>query len=137
MILRHYSWLRFMPSRITISVSEYPLYNEYEIRRPFPVREGKVAPWFDRPGGGTQYKIDTGFEKKVRSSLRPGELLIDGMVKMGYLRRGEDDMEEYINKLRLFCECKIDIVHKNRGYCSFYVQCPRNQGDSRFMHGYA
>ncbi len=35
-------------------------YHEYEVVKPLPesVTEGKVAPWFEQPGGGVQYKFD-------------------------------------------------------------------------------
>lgn len=30
-------------------------YHVYEVRRPLPVKAGEAVPWFDEPGGGTQY----------------------------------------------------------------------------------
>ena len=46
-------------------------YNSYEVIKPFEVNSGTTAPWFDQPGGGTQYQtpmsmqdlIDQGFIK--------------------------------------------------------------------------
>jgi hypothetical protein len=29
---------------------------KYKILKPLPVESGEIAPWFDQPGGGTQYK---------------------------------------------------------------------------------
>ena len=33
-------------------------YKVYEIVKPVEVQAGKIAPWFDEPGGGTQYVFD-------------------------------------------------------------------------------
>ena len=53
-------------------------YYEYEVVKPLPVIQGKIAPAFDQPGGGTQilpnlservnvqWLIDNGFLKQVR-----------------------------------------------------------------------
>lgn len=30
-------------------------YHVYEVRAPLPVKAGEIVPWFDEPGGGTQY----------------------------------------------------------------------------------
>jgi filamentous hemagglutinin family protein len=46
---------------------------KYKILKPLPVDSGAIAPWFDQPGGGTQYKakltakqlIDQGYIKAV------------------------------------------------------------------------
>ena len=51
--------------------SNFDKYNKYEVIKMFPVREGEIAPWFGKPGGGTQFKIDPSFElersiKKIR-----------------------------------------------------------------------
>jgi|SRR5690625_882461 len=37
--------------------SENANYYRYEVINPFEVESGKIAPWFDRPGGGTQYYL--------------------------------------------------------------------------------
>ena|GEM_PF-2315155 len=37
-------------------------YYQYKVLKPLPVQEGKVASWFDQPGGGTQYKVDDDFD---------------------------------------------------------------------------
>ncbi len=36
-----------------------------------PVKSGKIAPWFDQPGGGTQYKSEKSF----------GDLLDEGIIE--------------------------------------------------------
>jgi filamentous hemagglutinin len=47
---------------------------KYEVLRPLPVQEGVIAPWFDQPGGGTQFKM--GMTAKQ-------------LVKEGYIREVE------------------------------------------------
>lgn len=49
-------------------------YHEYEVVRPLPrsVQQGDIAPWFEQPGGGTQYFF-RGHD-------------IDWFVRKGYLR---------------------------------------------------
>ena len=39
-------------------------YHRYEVLKPLPegVTEGKIAPWFEQPGGGIQYKFDHSIE---------------------------------------------------------------------------
>jgi hypothetical protein len=46
-------------------------YQRYEVVRPFRVTAGRIAAWFDQPGGGMQFQTD-----------RPVQALIDG----GYLK---------------------------------------------------
>lgn len=67
--------------------SDFSKYNKYVVAREMPVRKGKIAPWFDQPGGGIQYQIDPGFVSSIKSKLRPKEDFIDGLVRMGYLDR--------------------------------------------------
>jgi len=55
--------------------TELKPYNVNEIVKPIDAMGGKIAPWFDQPGGGTQYKLfntiqellDGGFLRKVGS----------------------------------------------------------------------
>ncbi|NLK72342.1 MAG: TNT domain-containing protein [Clostridiales bacterium] len=47
-------------------------YNAYEVVKPIDVQSGKIAPWFDQPGGGTQYQFSQSIEDLIQS---------------GYLRR--------------------------------------------------
>ncbi len=47
-------------------------YSAYEVVKPIDVQSGKIAPWFDQPGGGTQYQFTQSIENLIQS---------------GYLRR--------------------------------------------------
>lgn len=51
-------------------------YHRYEVQRPFRIKQGEIAPWFDEPGGGTQLLgIDkNGKEMSVRDLLDKGYL---------------------------------------------------------------
>lgn len=42
-------------------------YNAYEILKPIDVQSGKIAPWFDQPGGGTQYQFTQSIEDLIQS----------------------------------------------------------------------
>lgn len=46
-------------------------YSVFEVMMPVNVKAGKIAPWFDEPGGGTQYEMP----KSIR------DLLNDGVIK--------------------------------------------------------
>lgn len=50
--------------------SENSVYKVYEVIKPFEVNSGKTAPWFDEPGGGTQYMLP---------------MSIDDLIKNGYI----------------------------------------------------
>ena len=76
-----------IPERAMAPNSDFSKYNKYVVAREMPVRKGKIAPWFDQPGGGIQYQIDPGFVSSIKSKLRPKEDFIDGVVRMGYLDR--------------------------------------------------
>ena len=76
-----------IPERAMAPNSDFSKYNKYVVAREMPVRKGKIAPWFDQPGGGIQYQIDPGFVETIRAKLKLGETFIDGLVRMGYLRR--------------------------------------------------
>ena len=76
-----------IPERAMTPNSDFSKYNKYVVAREMPVRKGKIAPWFDQPGGGIQYQIDPGFVSSIKSKLRPKEDFIDGLVRMGYLDR--------------------------------------------------
>jgi hypothetical protein len=45
-------------------------YYRYEVLKPLPVKAGAAAPWFDQPGGGTQYMT----EKPVLQLIADGSL---------------------------------------------------------------
>lgn len=76
-----------IPERAMAPNSDFSKYNKYVVAREMPVRKGKIAPWFDQPGGGIQYQIDPGFVETIRAKLKLGETFIDGLVRMGYLKR--------------------------------------------------
>lgn len=76
-----------IPERAMDPNSDFSKYNKYVVAREMPVRKGKIAPWFDQPGGGIQYQIDPGFVETIRAKLKLGETFIDGLVRMGYLKR--------------------------------------------------
>ena len=76
-----------IPERAMAPNSDFSKYNKYVVAREMPVRKGKIAPWFDQPGGGIQYQIDPGFVETIRAKLKLGETFIDGLVRMVYLKR--------------------------------------------------
>lgn len=76
-----------IPERAMAPNSDFSKYNKYVVAREMPVRKGKIAPWFDQPRGGIQYQIDPGFVETIRAKLKLGETFIDGLVRMGYLKR--------------------------------------------------
>jgi hypothetical protein len=45
-------------------------YYRYEVLKALVVRSGTIAPWFDQPGGGIQYKT----EKSVQQLIDEGYL---------------------------------------------------------------
>ncbi len=47
-------------------------YRQYEVVKELPFNGGKIAPWFDQPGGAMQYRFDSS---------------IEDLVANGYLRR--------------------------------------------------
>ncbi|MGE6203858.1 TNT domain-containing protein [Guptibacillus hwajinpoensis] len=60
-------------------------YHKYEILIPFDVEAGKIAPWFDRPGGGTQYF--TGNMEVL--DIDTGEMVVanvENLERLGYIR---------------------------------------------------
>lgn len=67
--------------------SDFSTYNRYEVKKSIPVRAGIIAPWFDQPGGGIQYQLDPEFVQNIRGQLHTGEALIDGLIRLGYLKR--------------------------------------------------
>lgn len=44
-------------------------YRRYVVQEDFEVRVSKVAPWFDRPGGGTQYYIQEGTDEVLNRGV--------------------------------------------------------------------
>jgi hypothetical protein len=45
-------------ARALPSVCEVQTYTVYRVVMPLPVTSGKAVPWFDEPGGATQYETD-------------------------------------------------------------------------------
>ena len=41
-------------------------YNVYEVSKPFEVQSGPTAPWFNQPGGGTQYRLPMTVEQALQ-----------------------------------------------------------------------
>ncbi|KAF7719930.1 Uncharacterized protein PECH_005787 [Penicillium ucsense] len=61
------------PSNLDTYDGAYPFnYYVYEVTKSFVVGEGPIAPWFEQPGGGTQYVTYTN---------------VKGLLDGGYLRR--------------------------------------------------
>jgi hypothetical protein len=45
-------------ARALPSVCQVQIYTVYRVLKPLPVASGKAVPWFDEPGGATQYETD-------------------------------------------------------------------------------
>ncbi len=49
---------------------------KYKILKPLPVESGEIAPWFDQPGGGTQYKAKLSAKQLVEQGfIEPIEVI--------------------------------------------------------------
>jgi hypothetical protein len=71
------------PSVLTTTDPKFPNnYHRYEVARPFRVRAGLVAPAFEQPGGGVQFKAEPTFLPEA-----PALLSILWLLRTGYLRR--------------------------------------------------
>ncbi|CAL9315951.1 TNT domain-containing protein [Streptomyces sp. SudanB25_2051] len=47
------------PQNLNTRDAAFPCdYHVYRVERPFPVWQGRIAPWFEQPGGGQQIKLD-------------------------------------------------------------------------------
>ncbi|WP_341357452.1 T7SS effector LXG polymorphic toxin [Rossellomorea sp. y25] len=60
-------------------------YHVYKVLEPFEVEAGIIAPWFDRPGGGTQFF--TGNQKVL--DVDSGEMVeatVENLERLGYIR---------------------------------------------------
>lgn len=44
-------------------------YNIYEVVKPVDVQGGKIASWFDQPGGGIQYEFSQSISKLLESGI--------------------------------------------------------------------
>lgn len=67
--------------------SDFKNHNQYEILMDLPVLKGKIAPWFDQPGGGIQFKLDPFFAKQIMSIPSDETAIIKRLVEFGYLRK--------------------------------------------------
>jgi len=64
---------------------------KFEVLKPLPVAAGDIAPWFDQPGGGIQYKaamsaeelVKQGYLKKIEVHQ---DVKVDELVKKGAIR---------------------------------------------------
>jgi hypothetical protein len=70
------------PQNLNTRDPKYPCdYHRYTVKLPFPVWQGRIAPWFEQPGGGQQVKLDPAL-------LAPGEgerLNVKWLLDHGYL----------------------------------------------------
>ena len=67
--------------------SDFKNYNQYEILMDLPVLKGKIAPWFNQPGGGIQFKLDPFFAKQIMSIPSDETAIIKKLIEFGYLRK--------------------------------------------------
>lgn len=44
-------------------------YYRYEVLKPLPVKAGQAVPWFDQPGGGTQYMTATSVQALINEGF--------------------------------------------------------------------
>ena len=49
--------------------SETRPYNIYEVVKPIEVKAGEIAPWFNQPGGGTQYMFNKSIEELIKTGI--------------------------------------------------------------------
>jgi len=54
------------PQRALPWNSQYDRYTRYQVIKPIEVEEGLVAPWFDQPGLGKQYKFNMTIEQLLK-----------------------------------------------------------------------
>ncbi|MEU3861314.1 TNT domain-containing protein [Streptomyces sp. NPDC028722] len=70
------------PQNLDTRDPKYPCdYHRYIVEEPFPVWQGRIAPWFGQPGGGRQIKLDPAL-------LDPGDgrrLNVAWLLDNGYL----------------------------------------------------
>ncbi|MGY3709161.1 glycohydrolase toxin TNT-related protein [Granulicatella adiacens] len=51
------------------------------------VLKGKIAPWFEQIGGGTQSRLDPSFVELINAIPSDESAIIKKLIKYGYLRR--------------------------------------------------
>jgi hypothetical protein len=71
------------PSVLSTTDQRYPYnYHRYQVAKPFRVRAGLVAPAFEQPGGGIQFKVEPGFITESSNLVT-----IRWLLREGYLKR--------------------------------------------------
>lgn len=79
----HYAKRALPPQSLITREAAYPCaYHAYEVTKPFTVWKGRIAAWFEQPGGGQQILLDAAF-------LNPGEgqrLNVKWLLGHGYLK---------------------------------------------------
>ncbi|MFJ8309958.1 MULTISPECIES: TNT domain-containing protein [unclassified Streptomyces] len=78
-----YSRRALPPQSLITREAGYPCaYHAYEVVKSFKVWQGRIAPWFDQPGGGRQIKLDPAFVDPG-----PGRALnVKWLLDHGYLK---------------------------------------------------
>ena len=67
--------------------SDFETYYQYEVLSELPVLKGKIAPWFEQIGGGTQSRLDPSFVELINAIPSDESAIIKKLIKYGYLRR--------------------------------------------------
>ena len=67
--------------------SYFENYHQYEVLSELPVLKGKIAPWFEQIGGGTQSRLDPSFVELINAIPSDESAIIRKLIKYGYLRR--------------------------------------------------
>jgi len=67
--------------------SDFGNYKQYEVLSELPVLKGKIAPWFEQIGGGTQSKLDPSFVELINAIPSDESAIIRKLIEYGYLRR--------------------------------------------------
>ena len=67
--------------------SDFKNHSQYEILMDLPVLKGKIAPWFDQPGGGIQFKLDPSFVEQIKAIPSDETAIIKKLIELGYLRK--------------------------------------------------
>lgn len=57
-------------------------YTEYKVMKSFNIYSGKVAPWFDQPGGGTQYFTDFMIKDRYGNLVNAD---VENLLKWNYI----------------------------------------------------
>ena len=67
--------------------SDFGNYKQYEVLSELPVLKGKIAPWFEQIGGGSQSKLDPSFVELINAIPSDESAIIRKLIEYGYLRR--------------------------------------------------